>query len=185
MLVFFKRYRMQFDLRGISFEEPTVPDGYHLVPWTSALLNSHAEAKFKSFRDELDANVFPCLGHIDGCRKLMKEITRRKGFVPQATWLMIFQDAEGVNRPVATVQGIRNNPSIGLIQNIGVVDTFRGKGLGSIIVRRSLAGFQSVGAKTVTLEVTTKNLGAIRLYKRLGFKIQKTVYKSIDVESVF
>lgn len=184
MIVFFKRYRMQFDLRGVSFADLSAPDGFSLVPWRRSILTQHAEAKFNSFCEEMDANVFPCLGNAAGCEKLMREITRRKGFVPEATWLLTHEDQVSHHiEMVGTVQGIRNNPSIGLIQNIGIVSGFRGLGLGSLIVRKSLAGFQEVGAKVVTLEVTTKNTDAIRLYQRLGFEIQKTVYKSIDVES--
>ena len=185
MMVFFKRYRMQFDLRGVTFDEPLLDPMFELLSWKSSLLNAHATAKYESFRDELDANVFHCLGDEDGCRKLMREISRRKGFVPKATWLMTYREtADSKRTPIATVQGIRNDPSIGLIQNIGVVDSFRGRGLGSVIVRKSLQGFQSVGAKLVTLEVTVKNTGAIRLYERLGFRIVKTVYKSVELETV-
>ena len=32
----------------------------------------HAEVKYKSFREELDSNVFPCLGDREGCRRLME-----------------------------------------------------------------------------------------------------------------
>lgn len=185
MLAFFKRYRMQFDLRGVTFESPRLDPGYKLLAWRPSLLGAHAIAKFESFRDELDSNVFNCLGNEEGCRKLMREISRRKGFVPEATWLMTYQsDSAEKAVPIATVQGIRNNPAIGLIQNIGVVEEFRGRGLGSIIVRKSLAGFQAAGAKLVTLEVTVKNTGAIRLYERLGFRINKTVYKSVELETV-
>lgn len=185
MLVFFKRYRMQFDLRDVSLAEPSLDSCFELHPWQASLLNAHAKAKYNSFRDELDANVFNCLGNEEGCRKLMREISRRKGFVPEATWLLTHRESpDAPQTPIATVQGIRNNPTIGLIQNIGVVEEFRGRGLGSVIVRKSLAGFKSVGAKLVTLEVTVKNTGAIRLYERLGFRITKTVYKSVELESV-
>ena len=186
MLVFFKRYRMQFDLRGVSFEDSELspPPEFELLPWQPSLLSAHARAKFLSFQHELDANVFSCLGNADGCNKLMQEITRRKGFVPEATWLLSHHDpiTDRVEY-VGTVQGICENPAIGLIQNVGIVDRHRGHGLGSMIVRNALAGFQRVGARLVTLEVTVNNDGAIRLYQRLGFSIQKTVYKSVDVPS--
>lgn len=175
---------MQFDLRDVDFGTLDAPEGYRLHAWRPSLLTEHANVKYKSFRNEMDANVFPCLGDPEGCHRLMREITRRAGFVPQATWLLTHQDSEsGTSQPVATVQGISDNPSIGLIQNIGVAQEYRGLGLGSLIVKKSLEGFQSFGAKIVTLEVTTKNEGAIRLYQRLGFTIQKTVFKSVNVTS--
>ena len=44
--------------------------------------------KFSSFCYEIDANVFPCLGNREGCYRLMREIARRDGFLPNATWLL-------------------------------------------------------------------------------------------------
>ena len=182
MIVFFKRYRMQFDLRNHLFDDIQTPPNFRLLEWRPSLLRSHAEAKFRSFREELDSNVFPSLGDADGCLKLMRDISGSNSFVPEATWLLVDSDPSrefSVN--CGTVQGIMDGPDIGLIQNIGVVKSYRGQGLGSLIVRRSLAGFQSAGAKVVSLEVTTQNESAIRLYERLGFKTMKIVYKTVEV----
>ena len=185
-VVFFKRYRMQFDLRDAHLEKIVVPEGYNLLPWRRSLLPAHAEAKFRSFRNELDSNVFPCLGESDGCVRLMREISCRQGFVPQATWLATYLDpVTGREENCGTVQGIREKIDVGSIQNIGIVQDHRGKGIGSAIVRQSLKGFQSVGIKIVTLEVTEKNTGALRLYERLGFQIVRTVFKSVEVSEVY
>lgn len=185
-VVFFKRYRMQYDLRDAHFDDVELPSGFELHPWKKSLLSSHAEAKFRSFRYELDSNVFPCLGEADGCIRLMKEISSRQGFVPEATWLATYTDPEtGRSENCGTVQGIREKLDVGAIQNIGIVDAHRGKGIGSAIVTESLKGFQSVGIKIVTLEVTEKNTGALRLYERLGFQVLRTVFKSVEVDEVY
>lgn len=185
-VVFFKRYRMQFDLRSATFPELPLPDGFAVHPWEQRLLGSHAEAKFRSFRNELDANVFPCLGHSDGCLRLMREISSRQGFIPEATWLATYQNPQTRRTEnCGTVQGIRESVDVGSIQNIGIVEGQRGKGVGSVIVVNSLKGFQEAGIKIVTLEVTAKNVGALRLYERIGFKVLRTVYKSVEVSDVF
>ncbi|MFT5301486.1 MAG: mycothiol synthase [Mariniblastus sp.] len=184
-VIFFKRYRMQFDLRGAQFEEVSLPDGFELRPWAPELLTAHAEAKFRSFRNELDTNVFQCLGESEGCHRLMKEISSRQGFVPEATWLVTYLDpVTGRLENCGTVQGIREKLDVGSIQNIGIVAGHRGKGIGSAIVINSLQGFQKAGMKIVTLEVTQKNTGAVRLYERLGFQISRTVFKSVEVAAV-
>jgi len=182
MLVFFKRYRMQFDLRNFCFDEVVPPANFRLLEWRPRLVAAHAEAKFRSFRDELDANVFPGLGDADGCLKLMNDISGRSNFVPEATWLVAHQDPQReylVN--CGTVQGIMDGPDLGVIQNIGIVKSYRGLGLGSLIILKSLEGFQKAGAKVVSLEVTVQNNNAIRLYERLGFKIEKILYKTVCV----
>jgi ribosomal protein S18 acetylase RimI-like enzyme len=181
-IVYFKRFRMEYDLERPLFPQPLAPPGYELVPWSDRLLDAHAEAKFRSFRWELDANVFPCLGSRDGCRRLMDEISHRSGFVPQATWLLHHWPAEG-RRPelCGTIQGVCDTGGVGAIQNVGVAPAHRGRGLGSLLMWHSLDGFQRAGLNRVFLEVTADNSGACRLYRRLGFTQTKIVYKSSEV----
>ena len=181
-VVYFKRLRMQIDLRDQPMLNPTVPLHFRLHSWQSRLLFAHADAKFRSFRNELDANVFPCLADAEGCKRLMTEISNRQGFVPEATWLVTHVCPETAKREnCATVQGIRDQFDVGAIQNIGVIQQHRSKGIGSLIVNRCLQGFREVGINFVVLEVTAQNTGAIRLYERLGFKIQKTVFKVVEL----
>src|SRR5204863_38089 len=131
-------------------------------------------AKFFSFRTEIDANVFPCLGDYDGCLRLMNEIVRKDGFLPCATWLIAADDDlngqgdEGFSY-VGTIQGIRDRSGLGAVQNLGIVPEHRGRGLGSLLMLKALEGFQRAGLRRVFLEVTAQNEGAIRLYQRLGF----------------
>ena len=58
-----------------------MPQGYELQPYVAGLLRDHAIAKFNSFRQELDADVFPCLSRREGCLRLMRVITSRSDFV--------------------------------------------------------------------------------------------------------
>ena len=69
-LTYFKRYRMEISVAEGATPAP-LPPGYRLIGWEPALLEAFAEAKYHSFRQEIDANVFPCLGELDGCRRLM------------------------------------------------------------------------------------------------------------------
>ncbi len=184
-VIYFKRFRMRIDLREKQFGDFEIPSGYRFHPWRHRLLNAHAEAKFRSFRQELDANVFPCLGDAEGCVRLMKEISCRQGFVPESTWLVTFADpSTGQQENCGTVQGISEKVDVGSIQNIGIVKSHRGSGIGSLIVLHSLKGFQAAGIKFVNLEVTAQNTGACRLYHRLGFLTLRTVYKSVEVQGV-
>ncbi len=173
---------MQFDLRDGCIDAPDLPDNYQLARWHGNILEAHANAKFRSFREELDANVFPCLGDAEGCLRLMKEISCRQGFIPQATWLVTFVDpGTGRKENCGTVQGIREQTDVGSIQNLGIAPIHRGKGIGTVLLANSLKGFMSVGIKFVNLEVTAQNYGAVRLYQRMGFRTLRTVFKSIDV----
>jgi len=184
-LTYFKRYRMEIDLAGRDFSRVKVPPGYVLLPWHRSLLEAHAEAKYLSFRGEIDANVFPCLGELEGCRRLMREISRKEGFLPKATWLAVADGGgPGKRRLCGTIQGIRGRNGVGAVQNLGIVARDRDRGLGTSLLYRSLGGFRDSGLEQVYLEVTAENDGAIRLYHRLGFITVKTVFKVAEVACV-
>ena len=179
---YFKRFRMEADLRLQPAADlgSELPAGYHFVGWNEAVLDLHARTKWRSFRDEIDAHVFPCLGDAEGCRRLMREIRNKPGFLPEATWLIARgADPEGIQW-CGTIQGVAERGGIGMIQNVGVVPGHRGIGLGAALVLQALAGFRRHGLRAGTLEVTAENWRAVRLYQRLGFRRTKTVYKVVD-----
>jgi len=181
-LTHFKRYRMEIDLAGRDFSEIVLPDGYRFLAWDPSLLDAFAEAKYLSFRDEMDANVFPCLGELAGCRRLMTEIARKPGFLPPATWLATYTRADRAEPEYCgTVQGIRDRNGVGAIQNLGITPAHREGGLGTSLLFRSLEGFRQAGLQRVYLEVTSQNDRAVRLYHRLGFTTVKTVFKTAEV----
>ncbi len=190
-LTYFKRYRMEIDLGRVPQLPTPVAPPYTLSAWSGDLVAAHAEAKYSSFCFEIDANVFPCLGNREGCHRLMSEISRRDGFLPRATWLL---ECTGGVEPAAagtlkvgssevcgTVQGVRDHRGFGAIQNLGITPGHRGRGLGTALLFHALQGFEEAGLRQAYLEVTAQNVGAVRLYQRLGFRIVRTVYKAADV----
>ena len=177
---YFKRYRMELDLRGRRTLPLFVPRNYRLLPWRPELLADHAEVKFQSFRDEIDADVFTCLGELGGCQRLMQEISLKDGFLPEATWLAVYSQG-GETEYCGTIQGIQATHKHGAIQNVGITPAHRGHGVGSALILAALAGFQQMGLSRVYLEVTAQNDGAVRLYKRLGFQRTKTLFKAVEL----
>ena len=177
---YFKRFRMEIDLRGRRFDSAALPPGYRLVAWTPERLGIHAETKFHSFRHEIDADVFNCLSDLDGCYRLMQEISLKDGFLPEATWLAAYV-ADGAMEYCGTIQGIRATSKYGGIQNVGITPAHRGRGVGTALLTAALRGFQQVGLPRAYLEVTAQNERAVRLYKRLGFQRTKTLFKAVEL----
>jgi len=170
------------------------PSGIRMMPWASGLIRDHGKVKYESFRNEMDAAVFACLGQRDGCIRLMKDLAGRADFVPEATWLALGPYGPGGKLlPIGTIQGLRadvgkesdqNNLTEGpqgSIQNVGIIPGCRGMGLGRVLLTYAMAGFQEIGCKSVSLEVTSHNTAAIRLYSRMQFSAVQTVYKVADV----
>ena len=134
-ITYYKRLRMEIDLDGPPIPTP-LPGRFVWVPWEEPLLADHAEVKYQSFRHEIDAAVFPCLGDRYGCQRLMREIRRKPGFLPGATWLIACPEGY-----VATVQGVMDHGPIGAIQNLGVIPAYRGMGLGGPLSIARSRGF--------------------------------------------
>lgn len=172
-ITYYKRFRMEVDLDLLG-RPSALPRPFRWVPWDEHLLTAHADVKFDCFRDELDAHVFPCLGERQGCLRLMREIRRKPGFLPQATWLI-----DGPDGYCATIQGVADRSLFGAIQNVGVVPEYRNMGLGRALVRKALDGFAAAGLRKAYLEVTAENDGAVRLYRTIGFRKAKTLYKAV------
>ncbi len=189
-VVHFKRYRMMYDL-NLPVWQYQIPAGYRWQAWRTELLETHSSIKHRSFQSEVDANVFPCFSSLSSCQRLMHEITRREGFLPQATWLVytpsysIATTAAGKEAAgCGTIQGIKLDSALGSIQNLGVTPNHRGLGLGRALLARAVEGFKSAGLERAILEVTCDNFGAVRLYQKLGWTIEKTVFKSSEITTM-
>lgn len=177
-VTYFKRYRMEIDLLQSLPALAELPTGYFFVGWDEALLPLHAEVKYRSFVEEIDSTVFPSLATRQGCSRLMHEIRHKSGFCSEATWLIATRE-----ETCGTVQGVREQGQVGAIQNLGITRQHRGKGLGKALLLQALHGFRCAGVQRVHLEVTSQNGLAIQLYRNLGFRCRKTIYRAVDAMS--
>jgi hypothetical protein len=180
-LTYFKRFRMELDLKSGRFEARTCDD-YRFVAWRPELVETHAEIMYQSFRFEMDASVFPCFTERNGCLRLMDDISQKDGFLPGATWLILYVGAGPRKREFCgTIQGLGDTSGVGAVQNLGITPLHRGRGLGKRLMQQALAGFKEAGMRRVYLEVTAQNRAAVELYQRLGFRRARTLYKAVEV----
>ena len=185
-LQYFKRYRMELDLTIASVPLAVLPEGYHWGEWDEEDVERHALVKHRSFRDEVDAEVFSSLGEYYGCLRLMTDIAHQESFLGPATWLVSCAAVGGIPQDCGTIQGVSLSEQLGSIQNIGVVPEHRGLGLGRALILKSLEGFLLARMKRVVLEVTASNLAAVELYRSLGFRVTRTMFRVAPVEeSIF
>ncbi|MFO0937626.1 MAG: GNAT family N-acetyltransferase [Gemmataceae bacterium] len=164
-----KRIRMAVSLNGVPPAEMAATPAF--LPWSSNLLALHSDALFHSFRNEPDTALFPSFGTETGCRDFMHALQSLDQFCPESTWL-----AMDANRAIGTIQGLIMPNNEGEIQNLSVLASERGKGIGSGLLMHGLEGFRRAGCSRVVLEVSASNLPAIRLYRKFGFSSYKTVY---------
>ena len=170
---------MEARIGEMQLPAPELPPGFRFVRWHSDLVDRHAAVKYESFRGELDSTVFPCLGNLASCRRLMADIALQTAFVPEATWLVTRRSLpDDLFADCGTIQGLAASALLGAIQNVGVTPEARGLGLGRALVLKSLHGFRAAGMRRVYLEVTAENRAAVELYRGVGFRIVRTTYKA-------
>jgi ribosomal protein S18 acetylase RimI-like enzyme len=134
------------------------------------MLSAHADVKYRGFRNDSDARIFPTFRDYDRCVKLMESISASPSFLPEATLLIANGNEQELFEYVACIQGMRLSGEIGAIQNVAVLPDYRCRGIGRALVLGSLWGFQKNGIQRVTLEVTADNIPATKLYTHVGFK---------------
>jgi ribosomal protein S18 acetylase RimI-like enzyme len=99
--------------------------------------------------------------------------------VPEATWLVTRRSLpDDFFADCGTIQGLAASSALGAIQNVGITPDARGLGLGRALVLKALHGFRAAGLRRVYLEVTAENSPAVELYRGVGFRIIRTMYKA-------
>lgn len=63
----------------------------------------------------------------------------------------------------------------GHVVSVAVLPDHRRKGVGEALVTKALEGMRGYGAKQCYLEVRVTNDDAIRLYKKMGYEVTRTV----------
>jgi ribosomal protein S18 acetylase RimI-like enzyme len=71
------------------------------------------------------------------------------------------------------------------VLGMGLLPQFRGQGIGTELIRRSLAAARAFGFHRVELTVRENNTGAIGLYKKVGFEIEGRQRDAIQVDGVY
>lgn len=86
---------------------------------------------------------------------------------PQAHFLVA--EADGKTAGYIGVQEICGE---GYVTNVAVLPEYRRKGIGERLLREAVRGARERGCDFLSLEVRVGNDPAIRLYEKLGFRVQ-------------
>ncbi|MEM2739752.1 MAG: ribosomal protein S18-alanine N-acetyltransferase [Candidatus Bathyarchaeia archaeon] len=73
--------------------------------------------------------------------------------------------------------------SIASIVSVAIHPNYRGMGLGEALLREAIEDMKGLGVRKVLLEVKVDNMAAIKLYSRVGFKVDsilKGYYRGRD-----
>ncbi len=112
--------------------------------------------------DDLDAAV--AVEEASFSRPWTREVFRATLLLPYARYYAAEEDGT-----VVGICGVRNIAGVGEISNVGVLPSFRGKGIATLMLRTLLEEGKREGIPEHTLEVRAGNEAAIALYRKFGF----------------
>ena len=71
--------------------------------------------------------------------------------------------------------GLFGRAKRGHLISIAVLPEFRRKGIATTLMREVMRALAGYGCEDLFLEVRVSNIGAIRLYRKLGFKVERRI----------
>jgi len=171
---------MSLDLNDAATPEPILPVGYSWFPWNNLQTNAYARIIHLAFEGDVDGQIFPTYRHFAACEHLVSATVSSRVFAREASWLVGRVSGESSAPCIeyaGAIQCVTGRRFCGEIQNVGVLPEFRGLNLGRALALQALRGFRRMGRHKISLEVTSENLVALRLYLSLGFKITSMTHK--------
>ncbi len=142
------------------------------VPWAERYLEEMAQVLAASYRGHVDSEINDQYRNIPGARVFLSNIIRYPGcgqFSPEASLLAL--DA-ATGRVCGLCLASHVSATSGHLTQICVLPAIRGLKLGYELIRRTLIRLRNDRCTTVSLTVTASNVGAIRLYESMGFRMQ-------------
>lgn len=139
-------------------------------PWERRYDREAAHLLHHVYRNHIDAAINDQYCTVGGTVRLVESIVRHRGcgdYLQRASIAAIHRST----RKLAGILGLTTvRPGTAHIPQIAVASGYQGLGLGSAMLRASFKELAREGFSEVSLTVTTLNSGAVRLYKRLGFR---------------
>jgi ribosomal protein S18 acetylase RimI-like enzyme len=73
----------------------------------------------------------------------------------------------------------------GGVLGMGLLPQFRGQGIGTNLIRSTLAATRTIGLHRVELTVRQNNTRAIELYKKVGFRVEGLQRDAVQIDGVY
>ncbi|WP_260704689.1 GNAT family N-acetyltransferase [Edaphobacter flagellatus] len=150
----------------------TLPAGVELIPWSTTYYQQAAELIHAAYAGHIDAQINDQYCSLHGSLRFLHNIVRFPGcgvFDADQSWLLL-------DKRTGTLAGMllcsRVSPDVAHITQLCVLPSFRGLGLGRLLLQHAMAQLMIAGYSAITLTVTEANRQAVQLYLALGFRVR-------------
>jgi ribosomal protein S18 acetylase RimI-like enzyme len=153
-----------------SNELTALPEDLTLAQWVAADYQVAGELIQVAYAGHMDAEINDQYRTLHGAMRFLHNIVRFPGcgvFDPQHSWVLREKTTRAA---VGLVMASRVARDVAHITQFCVAPQYRGRGLGSLLLRHTLAMLRGAGFAAITLTVTEANASAVHLYERYGFR---------------
>jgi ribosomal protein S18 acetylase RimI-like enzyme len=138
--------------------------------WSERHVEATAELIARAYQGHVDSRINDQYRSVAGARRFLHNIIQYPGcgsfHEPAAEMALDRRTGELCGVSLTSMVESR----VGHITQICVAPEWRGLGIGSELLWRSMRAFCDRGCETVSLTVTASNTGAVQLYERIGFR---------------
>ena len=166
----YPRLFLERELRGPSEAAASaMPTELELAQWDAPDYPAAGELIYACYAGHSDALINDQYRSLHGSLRFLHNIVRFPGcgtFEPGFSWLL---RERGTRAPVGMVLCSRVKQDVAHITQLCVLPSFRGRGLGRVLLDKATQSLLRAGFSAVTLTVTEGNTEAVELYRSFGF----------------
>jgi ribosomal protein S18 acetylase RimI-like enzyme len=142
------------------------------------MVPAYASVLAVAFAESPDLALYPKLGTREGCKELVREIGESPGFLPGASWLVLFS-----REPCALVLTSRTGrEAYGNVLVVAVAPRHRRVRVGTHLVTKALWAFRDRRLERGEVKVNRSNRTGVIFFRSLGFQAaeSETFMESVD-----
>lgn len=145
------------------------PEGFSILSWERLHDREAAKTLYETYRNHVDAGINDQYSSLAGTTRLIENIVLQQGCgecLPRISRVAIHWPSQQLAGLLA-VTAVR--PRTAHIPQVAIPPPFQGRGLGTVLMESAFQDLTRQGYEEISLTVTDANIGAVRLYERLGF----------------
>ncbi len=149
-----------------------VPPDLELTQWAPQDYQLAAELIYTCYVGHTDSQINDQYRSLHGSLRFLHNIVRFPGcgvFEQNFSWMLRDRKSRAL---VGMVLLSRVAEGVAHVTQLCIAPTYRGRGLGNLLLHQSAASLLGAGFEAVTLTVTEGNNQAVRLYERFGFTLR-------------
>ena len=167
------RLFMTLPLIGARSPSRKLAGEFELRRWSDQDYQAAAAVITGSYRNHIDSEINDQYRTVTGSLRFLNNIVRFPGcgqFDGESSFVAYHKPSR---TPVGLILCSQVKHDVGHITQVCVLPEYRGKGIGEALLAANMHDLQRRAFEMLSLTVTEANRGAVELYKRLGYSVER------------